>query len=145
MSQFELRTVEYNGEERTELVGMAKLIGLPSEKEFEYTNGSGETKSYRLATIEITTPSGAVSQTSTQIHQRNQELMQESGEEFRIGTSYLTTLRAGKDTGGNVRIFATTSHLVTTLMSSEVTNELAAMLGETTTNNQPEVELKTEA
>lgn len=124
---FEARTVEYNGVESTELVGMAKLIGLPSAQVFELNNEK-KTK-YRLATIEITTPTGAVSQSATQVFERNLELMAERNDEFRIGTSYLTTLRAVKDDSGNPRIFATTSHLVASIMSTEVTTELASMLG----------------
>lgn len=143
---FEAREVEYNGETSVELVGMAKLIGLPSKKEFEYTNASGDTKKYRLATIEVVTPNGAVSQASAQIHERNIELMKESGEEFRIGTSYLTTLRGGVDSEGNPRVFATTSHLVASIMSAEVTNELTAMLGLTNQSTKQVAEdIQTEA
>lgn len=124
---FEAREVEYNGVVSTELVGMAKLIALPSEKVF-HLNNKNKTE-YRLATIEITTPSGATSQSTTQVFKRNLELMEERNDEFRIGTSYLTTLRAVQDEDGNPRIFATTSHLVASIMSAEVTNELSAMFG----------------
>jgi hypothetical protein len=129
MSKFKVTTQEYKGETTNVLAGSAKLISLPSAKVFELNNAN-KTK-YRLATIEIVTPTGQVSQMPTQIFQTSLDNIKEAGGEFTIGIEYLTTIRGVQDPETNkMKMFATTSSAVNSMLSEVVNDELALMLGQ---------------
>jgi hypothetical protein len=107
------------------IVGMAKLVNKLSDKWSEYVNGNGETKRYKLCTIEIVAPSGRKTSLAANVHEKNIELMEESGNSFEVGSSYLTTLqRVERRDGNGVITLARMSHLQNAIADETVMDEL---------------------
>ena len=144
MSQFIPKKVDYNGTERVILVGSAKLVAPLSSKELTYVNGKNETKAYRLATIEITSPTGAKTEMVASVAQRNIELMEESGAEFAIGASYLTSIDRVEDrnNAGKHILLARLSHLRGVEVNAVAMAEFDAMFSDVAVVAEaPEVKL----
>ena len=143
MSQFIPKKVEYNGAERVILVGSAKLVAPLSNKELTYTNAQNQTKAYRLATIEITSPTGAKTEMLASVAQRNIELMAEGNSEFAVGASYLTSIDRVEDRNnpGKFIMLARLSHLRGVEVNAVAMAEFDAMFADVADVDAPEVKL----
>lgn len=113
MNTLRVETVNYEGVEQKQLIGLCKLASKLSEKAIEYTNAKGEAKSYNIANLKGQLPNGKIVDLVASVPTRNQEIMEENGEEFEVGASYLTTVTAQPDKNDPTKLifFARMSHL----------------------------------
>lgn len=113
MNTLRIETVVYEGVEQKQLIGLCKLNSKLSDKAIEYKNAKGETKSYNIANLKGLLPNGKEVDLTASVPQRNQEIMEENGGTFEIGTSYLTTVTAQPDKNDPTKLifFARMSHL----------------------------------
>ena len=108
----------------------AKLVSV-SENSLERSNAAGETKKFRVATIEFVDTNGEVQETSAVINEANYAYGME------IGESYLATART--DTGANAQpgdVIINVSHLK---QSPVAPRAKATMFGTVFTNRLTEV------
>jgi hypothetical protein len=118
------------------LVGMAKLANKLSDNWREYVNANGETKRYKLTTVEIVTPSGKKTTLAANVAEKNIQRMEESGSDFEVGSSYLTTLqRVERRDGEGMITLARMSHLQNAVADESVLDELFAEVAEEVTVN----------
>ncbi len=113
MNTLRVEKVEYQGVVRPQLVGACKLVSLPSEANYDYTNSKGEKKSYKFANAKALLPSGKEIDILCSIPQKNLDLIKAKGGSFAIGESYLTTITAEKSNADPTKLvfFARMSHL----------------------------------
>ena len=113
MNTLRIETVNYEGVEQKQLIGTCRLVTPLSEKSVEYTNSEGELKSYKVANAKGLLPNGKEVDLTVGIPARNIELIEDRGEVFEIGKSYLTTVTVQPNRNDPTKpvFFARMSHL----------------------------------
>ena len=112
-------------------VGMSKLMSVPNDKWLEYTNAKKETKRFKYVTIEVTAPSGKVTQLPATLHEKSIDNMSNLGSEFKLGEKYLTTLQQVERRDGNGYItLARISHVQNAIPDQNVLAEFFAEEGD---------------
>lgn len=99
MSALVAKVVEYEGVQKVQFVGLAKLKQVPNAKWLEYTSKlTGETKRYKLVSTEIELPNGAKAPLTCQVHEKTINHMADQGGEFTIGEEYLCIMNRVEST-----------------------------------------------
>ena len=123
-------------------VGTAKLVQpLNMSEKGLMTKANGKT--YRLCTVEIESPNGLTTQMLAQVPSRNIELAIENGVEFKVGSSFLTTLDRVVDKNDATKhvMFARMSHLGGIVTNADAEAEFDAMFADDVAEEVAEVKL----